>query len=65
MEAQRENSPNIYRLQILPSGKQEIGRYRLMPEAESDIICQYGVVVQQTTVAGMELVEFEFLPDAA
>lgn len=65
MEAQTGNPSNISRLQILPSGKREIERCLLMPEAEPGIICQYGVVVQQTSVAGMELVEFEFLPDAA
>jgi hypothetical protein len=65
MEAQTGNQSYISRLQILPNSKQEIEHWRLMPEAEPDIICQYGVVVQQTSVAGMELIEFEFLPDAA
>ena len=32
---------------------------------ESDIVCHYGVAVQRTIVAGLELVEYEFLPDAA
>lgn len=65
MEAQTGNQSNIFRLQILPSSKKQNERCLLMPEADPDIICQYGVVVQQTSVAGLELVEFEFLPDAA
>lgn len=33
--------------------------------AERDIVCHYGVAVQCTAVAGLELIEYEFLPDAA
>jgi hypothetical protein len=29
------------------------------------IVCLVGVEVQRTSMAGLELVEFEFLPDAA
>jgi hypothetical protein len=65
MEAQTGYQSNFSRLRNLPRGKPEIQCCRLAPEAEPNIICQYGVVVQQTSVAGMELVEFEFLPDAA
>jgi hypothetical protein len=65
MEAQTGYQSKISQLQMFPSGKREIEHCLRLPEAEPDIICQYGVVVQQTSVAGMELVEFEFLPDAA
>lgn len=34
-------------------------------QADMDIVCYYGVAVQYTSIEGLELVEFEFLPDAA
>jgi hypothetical protein len=30
-----------------------------------DIVCRYGVVVHSASIAGIEIVEFEFLDDAA
>lgn len=32
--------------------------------ADTDIVCYYGVAVQCTSIEGLELVEFEFLPAA-
>lgn len=34
-------------------------------QASTDIVCCYGVAVRYTSIEGLELVEFEFLPDAA
>jgi hypothetical protein len=65
MEALTGNRSNRKRFRVLSGGKPAGKRRQTVSEAESGIICQYGVVVQCTTVAGMELVEFEFLPDAA
>ncbi len=65
MEAQTGNQSNISRLRVLPSSKRASELGLCAPDAEPDIICLYGVVVQQTSVAGMELIEFEFIADAA
>ena len=64
MEALRGNQSSISQLQVLSEKKQDIKHWLVMPKANPDIICQYGVVVQQTSVAGLELIEIEFLLDA-
>ena len=65
MENQAGNRRTTSRLRILTGGKRHGGDADAMPYNDADIVCQYGVVVQRTSVAGLELVEFEFLPDAA
>ncbi|MHB8622577.1 MAG: hypothetical protein ACYDBA_04325 [Sulfuricaulis sp.] len=65
MEALTKNQLNISQSLIRSSGKREIERCLLSSVAKSDIICQYAVVVQQISVAGLDLIEFEFPPDAA
>lgn len=53
------------RFQLLPGGKEDSPNADVLSHADTDIVCHYGVVVQRTSVGGLELVEFEFLPDAA
>ncbi len=53
------------RLRILTGGRRHDGADDAMQVSDAEIVCLYGVVVQRTSVAGLELVEFEFLPDAA
>ncbi len=65
METQAENQRTTRRLRILTGGRRHGGDTDAMQVNDADIVCQYGVVVQCTSVAGLELVEFEFLPDAA
>ncbi len=65
METQAENQRTTRRLRILTDARRHGGDAAAMPYNDADIVCQYGVVVQRTSVAGLELVEFEFLPDAA
>lgn len=65
METQAGNQRTTPRLRKLTGGSRHGGDADAMQYNEADIVCQYGVVVQRTCVAGLELVEFEFLPDAA
>ena len=65
MENQAGNQRTTPRLRILTGGRRHGGDADAMQVNDADIVCQYGVVVQCTSVAGLELVEFEFLPDAA
>ena len=65
METQAGNQRTAPRLRILTGGRRHGGDADAMRYNDADIVCQYGVVVQRTSVAGLELVEFEFLPDAA
>ena len=65
METQAENQRTTPRLRILTGARRHGGDADAMQVNDADIVCQYGVVVQCTSVAGLELVEFEFLPDAA
>ena len=65
METQTGNQRTTPRLRILTGGRRHDGDADAMQYNDADIVCQYGVVVQCTSVAGLELVEFEFLPDAA
>jgi hypothetical protein len=53
------------RLRILTGGRRHGGDAYAMQVNDADIVCLYGVEVQRTSVAGLELVEFEFLPDVA
>jgi hypothetical protein len=65
MENQAGNQRTTPRLRILTGGRRDDGDADTVQHNDADIVCQYGVVVQCTSVAGLELVEFEFLPDAA
>jgi hypothetical protein len=65
MENQAGNQRTTPRLRILTGGRRHGGDVDAMQRNDADIVCEYGVVVQRTSVAGLELVEFEFLPDAA
>lgn len=69
METTAGNQRTTPRLRILTGGRRHDGDADAMPvndaEIVAEIVCLYGVVVQRTSVAGLELVEFEFLPDAA
>ena len=62
MEVLTESRPKRRRTS---SGGKSVGKRRSVRATEPAIVCLYGVVVQQTLVAGMELIEFEFHPDAA
>jgi hypothetical protein len=65
METTAGNQRTTPRLRILTGGRRHDGDADAMPVNDAEIVCLYGVVVQRTSVAGLELVEFEFLPDAA
>ena len=65
METQAGNQRTTSRLRIVAGGKRHDGDADAMQSSDAEIVCLYGVVVQRTSVAGLELVEFEFLPDAA
>lgn len=65
METQAGKRRKTPRPRILTGGRHRGGDADAMQYNDADIVCQYGVVVQRTSVAGLELVEFEFLPDAA
>ncbi len=65
MENQAGNRRKTPRPRVLTGGKRHGGDADAMRYNDADIVCQYGVVVQRISVAGLELVEFEFLPDAA
>jgi hypothetical protein len=64
MEARRECQSDRKRLKVLP-GRKRGRKQRAASEIQAGIVCLYGVIVQRVSVAGLELVEFEFLPDAA
>ena len=65
METPTGNPWTTPRLRILTGGRRRDVNPDATPHRDADIVCRYGVVVQHSSVAGMELVEFEFLPDAA
>ncbi|MEW6331511.1 MAG: hypothetical protein AB1560_08630 [Pseudomonadota bacterium] len=53
------------RLRVLRGGRGKTAVTGKFPEAGTAIVCQYGVAVEYVAIDGLELVEFEFLPDAA
>ena len=65
METQTGNQRKTPRLRIVTGGRGHGGDADTQRHNDAGIVCLYGVVVQRTAVAGLELVEFEFLPDAA
>lgn len=64
MEAQTASRSSATRLQLVPGGKQGNDPRGGIPADDHGIVCYYGVVVQHTDIAGLDLVEFEF-SDAA
>jgi hypothetical protein len=64
MEARRESQSHRQRFKVLPGRKRGRNR-RAATEVPANIVCLYGVIVQRVSIPGLELVEFEFLPDAA
>jgi hypothetical protein len=65
METQAGNQRTTPRLRILTGARSHGGDADVVQFNDAGIVCLYGVEVQRTSVAGLELVEFEFLPDAA
>ena len=65
MENQAGIQRTTPRLRIVTGGRGHGGDTDIKRHNDAGIVCQYGVVVQCTSVAGLELVEFEFFPDAA
>ncbi len=65
MENQTGRQLNARRFQALPGGREKAVKADILSSTDTDIVCHYGVAVQCTSVDGLELVEFEFLPDAA
>lgn len=64
MEARRASESRRRQFKVLPGRKR--GRKRCAAaEVPANIVCLYGVIVQRVSIPGLELVEFEFLPDAA
>ncbi|HYA37767.1 MAG TPA: hypothetical protein VEI74_05795 [Candidatus Methylomirabilis sp.] len=64
MEIQKTSRSNASRLQVVAGGKRGNAAQDSGPADDPGIVCRYGVVVQHTDVAGLDLVEFEF-SDAA
>lgn len=64
MEIRKGKQLNPHRLRSLPR-KPKAAAHDVFVDEEKDIVCHYGVAVHRTVVAGLELVEYEFLPDAA
>ena len=65
METQAGKQRTTPRLRIVTGRRGYGGDADTLRLNDAGIVCQYGVVVQRISVAGLELVEFEFLPDAA
>lgn len=65
METRTGRQRKARRFQVLPGGRKKATNADVLSQADTDIICYYGVAVQCTSIEGLELVEFEFLPDAA
>jgi len=65
MATQTENQPVSARAPLSASGVILNDGANAVQYCETDIVCQYGVVVRCTSVAGMDLVEFEFQAEAA
>ncbi|GEM_PF-2657644 len=65
METHAGNQRTTPRLRILTGGRRYGGDVDAMQVNVAEIVCLYSMVVQRTFVAALELVEFEFLTDAA
>ena len=65
METRTGIQHKVRRMQVLPGVREETATADIFPHVNTDIVCHHGVVVQCTSIDGLELVEFEFLSDAA
>lgn len=65
METRTGKQRKAHRLKVLPGGRKKATSADVLYQADTDIVCYYGVAVQCTSIEGLELVEFEFMPDAA
>lgn len=65
MEIRKGKRSKTRRWRALPGGQAGAAAPAVFTDGDKDIICHYGVAVQCTSVEGLELIEFEFLPDAA
>lgn len=63
MEIRKGKRLNPRRLRSLP--RKPKAAHDVLLDEEKDIVCHYGVAVRCTAVAGLELVEYEFLSGAA
>lgn len=61
-KAKRAKTP---RLRVVRGGREATAGAGHVTGSGGDIVCHVGVPVQVTRLDGLELVEFEFLPDAA
>ena len=66
METRTGKPRKARRFKVLPGGREGVASSAtIISQTDTDIVCYYGVAVQCTSIEGLELVEFEFLPDAA
>ncbi|GAB4510231.1 MAG: hypothetical protein Tsb0026_11720 [Sulfuricaulis sp.] len=65
METRAGKQSKKRRFQVLPGGREGAAGIDILSHVDTDIVCHYGVAVQCTSVDGLELIEFEFLTDAA
>lgn len=65
METRTGKQRKTRRFKVFPGGREGAASADILSHADTDIVCHYGVAVQCTSIEGLELVEFEFLPDAA
>ena len=65
MEALTGGRAGICRARSVPVGEPKFEHLETTRETERDIVCHYGVAVHSASIAGIEIVEFEFLSDAA
>ena len=65
METRTGSRQRRPRMRVVSGGRRRRDGWAKTPNPLPGIVCQYGVVVQRTLMPGIELVEFEFLPDAA
>ena len=64
MEARRDSQSGRRRFKVLRARRR--GRKQRTASAiQAGIVCQYGVIVQCISTVGLELIQFEFLPDVA
>ena len=64
METQTAGRLSAARLRVVSGGTEGNDPRGGIPADDHGIVCYYGVVVQHTDIAGLDLVEFEF-SDAA
>lgn len=65
MEAPTGGRAKICRFRSVPVAMPKFEHSETARETGPDIVCHYGVEVHRALIAGIEIVEFEFLSDAA